>query len=188
MKLCQTKTNKSITVRSYNKVLTEIKEGKGSFPLFNLEEFVYSGTAVKSIVTCKLNNHRHEKSVTKMRAGFDCAYCKGKVKITSGMFQASLNKKHGDGKFKLIGEYQADGCEIEHITCECLNPQTLNTVTHSIDTCQNCASNKKSTTDQFQEDIDKEYGKGEYVVLGKYVTNTSPIQIVHLSALPLSGR
>lgn len=108
-----------------------------------------------------------------------CSLCNGKFKSNTNEFKRKVETLTND-EYEVIGEYVTckDKIELAHKKCGTIYFATPDDFINGGTRCPRCFGNNRKTTKQFKNEVFNLF-KNEYIVLGKYKNNKTPLLMKH---------
>lgn len=142
-----------------------------------IEPYINSNTPIK--IKHNKCGHISKMSPTNFMQGARCKYCAGNARLTQQQVKNRIVELHGN-EYTLLSNYRGMGynIKIKHNPCNTVFWTDANSFLHKKNNkCPTCYPNDKKTAQQFQLDLDTNYGEGRYTIIGDYVNAKSLTEI-----------
>lgn len=147
-----------------------------------LENYINAITKIKVRHNCdECGNYEYYVKPNHFLTGIRCPKCSGLVKKTTEIFKKEIFELT-DNEYEILGEYINSSTKIKimHKNDSCDN-YTYDVTPSKFLTgrrCPRCSGKERKTTKSFKNEIFKLVGD-EYVVIGEYINNRTPIKMKH---------
>lgn len=111
--------------------------------------------------------------------GARCKYCAGNVQLTQQQVEDRITKLYGN-EYTLLSKYRgmSSDIKIKHNPCNTVFWTNANGfLRKKSNKCPICYHTGKKTVQQFQLDLDNNYGEGRYTIIGEYINAKSLTKI-----------
>lgn len=149
-----------------------------NFPSFEVRG-EYKSNGEKILIYHKNCGREFETIASNFKKRGNCPLCNKKHKSNTLEFKDKVFKLTND-EYKVLGEYVncKQKIKLQHKTCGSVYLATPDDFINGGTRCPKCFGNNRKTTKQFKNEVFNLF-EDEYIVLGKYKNNKTPLLIKH---------